>query len=89
VDMANSSSQNHNKEVEALQEPSLPSDPSANEVVEQQTPDSIYRIGHSDLFGCKNCKIKGDKPFMIKHPKYCKAVNQSKQNSNGGEMRVK
>jgi hypothetical protein len=36
-------------------------------------PDSIYRLGHSDLFGCRNCKVKGDKPFMMKHPQ---AVNE-------------
>lgn len=53
--------------------------------VEQQIPNSIYRIGRSDLFACKNCKVKGDKPFMLKHPQYCKAGNHSKQNSGDGK----
>ena len=35
-------------------------------------PDSVYRIGHSDLFACKSCKVKGDKWFMLTHPEYCK-----------------
>lgn len=54
-------------------------------------PDSIYRLGHSDLIGCKNCKVKGDKPFMLNHPKYCieAATSKSKQNSGGGDTRVK
>jgi hypothetical protein len=56
---------------------------------EQQIPNSIYRLGHSDKWACKNCNVKDDKWFMLKHPRYCKAANQSKQNSNGGEMRVK
>jgi hypothetical protein len=86
VNVANSSSQNYNKEVEALQEPSLPSDPPANEVVEQQIPNSIYRIGHSDLFACKNCKVKGDKPFMMKHPQYCKRVG-TQRNNDGGDKK--
>jgi hypothetical protein len=58
-----------------------PSEPSADEAVEQQIPNSIYRIGRSDLFACKNCKVKGDKPFMMKHPQHCKGSQegQSKQ----------
>ncbi len=28
----------------------------------------IFRIGHSDDFGCRGCKMKGDKWFMQKHP---------------------
>jgi hypothetical protein len=42
-------------------------------------PDSVYRLGHSDLFACKSCKVKGDKWFMLTHPQYCKTGNQSKQ----------
>ena len=81
TDIRNIATQNDHKDVIVLEQPSLSSWPSADEVVEQQTPDSIYRIGHSDLFGCNYCKIKGDKPFMVKHPQYCKAGNHSKQNS--------
>jgi hypothetical protein len=81
ADIRNSATQNDHKDVIALEQPLLPSEPSANEVAEQQIPDSIYRIGRSDLFACKNCKIKGDKPFMMKHPQYCKGSQegQSKQ----------
>lgn len=32
---------------------------------------SIYRLGHSDIFACYNCKQKGDKWFMRKH--WCKS----------------
>jgi hypothetical protein len=80
-------SQNHvdnttqleNKQPIASQEPS---EPSANKAVEQQIPNSIYRLGHSDLFACKNCKVRGDKPFMIKHPQYCRrAAGRLKHNS--------
>ena len=28
---------------------------------------TIYRLGHSDIFGCRNCKVKGDKFFMESH----------------------
>ncbi len=28
---------------------------------------SIYRLGHSDTFACKNCNLKGDKWFMRQH----------------------
>lgn len=33
---------------------------------------SIYRLGHSDTFGCHNCKQKGDKWFMEKH--FCQGL---------------
>jgi pyruvate dehydrogenase complex dehydrogenase (E1) component len=33
---------------------------------------SIYHIGHSDTFGCHNCKQKGDKWFMQKH--FCQGL---------------
>ena len=56
----------------ASQEPSEPSEPSANEAVEQQMPNSIYRIGHSDRWACNNCNVKGDKWFMLTHPEYYK-----------------
>jgi hypothetical protein len=47
---------------------------------QQQIPDSIYRLGHSDLFACKNCNVKGDKWFMMKHPQYCRGGQLIKQN---------
>jgi hypothetical protein len=28
----------------------------------------IFRIGRTDIFGCRGCKMKGDKWFMQKHP---------------------
>ena len=28
---------------------------------------TIYRIGHSDIFGCHNCNKAGDKWFMQQH----------------------
>ena len=34
---------------------------------------SVYRLGHSDIFACYNCKQKGDKWFMQKH--WCKGGN--------------
>jgi hypothetical protein len=44
-------------------------------------PDSIYRLGHSDKWACKNCSLKDDKWGMIRHVEYCKgAGSQSKQN---------
>ena len=33
---------------------------------------AIYRLGHSDTFGCHNCKQKGDKWFMEKH--FCQGL---------------
>lgn len=55
-------------------EPSEPSYPSG---IEQGALDegflkwvkqSIYRIGQSDTFGCKNCKVKDDIHGMTRHP---------------------
>ena len=28
---------------------------------------TIYRLGHTDMFACHNCKNKGDKWFMQMH----------------------
>jgi len=33
---------------------------------------TIYRLGHSDTFGCHSCKQKGDKWFMQKH--FCQGL---------------
>jgi hypothetical protein len=35
-------------------------------------PDSIYRLGHSDKWACKNCNMKDDKWCMLKHQQYCR-----------------
>ncbi len=72
-------------DLQALEEPSQPS---PNEATEQQLQNSIYRLGHSDLFGCKNCKVKGDKPFMMKHPQNCKGA-VTKRNNDGGDKKSK
>jgi DNA adenine methylase len=33
-------------------------------------PDTIYRA-YGNTWMCRNCKIKGDKWFMVKHPEHC------------------
>jgi hypothetical protein len=48
------------------------SDPSGSESIsgfrrDPNASDTIYRLGHSDNFACKNCKVKGDKFFMEEH----------------------
>jgi hypothetical protein len=50
---------------------------------QQQIPDSIYRLGHSDKWACKNCNLRDDKWCMVKHPQYCRAARGQliKQNS--------
>jgi hypothetical protein len=57
-------------------QPSEPSDPSVNVLggsstanLQQalQVPESIYRIGHSDNWACRNCRLKRDKWFMRQH----------------------
>ena len=83
----NSAMQNDVKDPLVLQEPSQPSPNEA--VAEQQLPNSIYRLGHSDLFACKNCKVKGDKPFTVKHPQYCRGARVSQTKQIGGEARAK
>jgi hypothetical protein len=45
-----------------LQEPSQPSQPSL-----QSIGQSIYRIGNTDSWACKNCKQRDDKWYMQKH----------------------
>lgn len=56
--------------------PSAPSEPSAKCSEEsstaigqqaQQMSNSIYRLGHSDNWACKNCRQRGDKWFMQQH----------------------
>ena len=47
----------------SIQEPSQPSQPSL-----QGIGQSIYRIGNTDSWACKNCKQRDDKWFMQKHP---------------------
>jgi hypothetical protein len=59
-----------------LLEPSGPSEPSVKVLGEssaaiiqqtQQVSKSIYRLGHSDSWACKNCRQKGDKWYMRQH----------------------
>jgi hypothetical protein len=38
-----------------------------NTTITTATNDAIYRLGHTDIWACKNCKIKADKHFMQKH----------------------
>ena len=35
---------------------------------ETSIPNYIYRIGRTDIWGCKNCKFKDDIWFMKNHP---------------------
>jgi hypothetical protein len=61
-----------------LIEPSEPSEPSAKVPSESpcsvrqalQESNSIYRLGRTDTWACKNCRQKGDIHFMKQH--YCK-----------------
>jgi hypothetical protein len=59
-----------------LLEPSGPSEPSVSVSGEssaatlqqtEQVSKSIYRLGHSDTWACKNCRQKGDKWYMRQH----------------------
>jgi len=64
--------------------PSEPSEPSGSESVSGSYKDlnisyTIYRLGHSDIFGCKNCKVKGDKFFMGTH--FCR-ISKNPNNFN-------
>jgi hypothetical protein len=45
-------------------------------LVENRSSFSIYRLGHSDNFACRNCKVRGDKWFMRKH--HCKGFSKVK-----------
>jgi hypothetical protein len=49
---------------------------------QQHIPNSIYRV-YGDTWACKNqgCNTKGDKWFMLTHPRYCKGGNPLKQNA--------
>jgi hypothetical protein len=51
----------------------------SNNFIEAENKKNIYRIGNSDTWSCKECKIKGDKWFMKQHQ--CKGVmkNYEKQ----------
>ena len=35
--------------------------------VKESTKGTIYRLGDSDLFGCKDCKVVNDRIFMESH----------------------
>jgi hypothetical protein len=68
----NTREKNENPSV-TLVEPSEPSakvlGESSTAIVQQaqQVSKSIYRLGHSDTWGCKSCRQKGDKWFMQQH----------------------
>ena len=48
-----------------------PSDPSGSDSVSDflkvAQPKTVYRIGRSDNFACKNCNVRGDRFFMETH----------------------
>jgi hypothetical protein len=44
---------------------SEPSEPSVNNATGIMS--TIFRFGHSDIFGCRNCKQKGDRWHMETH----------------------
>jgi hypothetical protein len=52
-----------------LSDPSEPSGANlvSNHAKDLATTNMIYRIGHSDNFGCKSCKVRGDRFFMETH----------------------
>jgi hypothetical protein len=50
---------------------SLPSPENANSIEISKT---IYRLGHTDTFACKNCKQRGDRWFMQIH--HCKGLSR-------------
>jgi hypothetical protein len=90
---ANTLTQTESREGILYQELSQPSHPSqfssssstsnprdySSSQIRPEVVKAIYRLGHSDLFACKNCNVKGDKWFMLEHPQYCKAGNRLKQ----------
>ena len=47
--------------------PTPSKEPTLEELQNMPQPASIYRLGHSDLFGCKNCSKRGDIWEMKKH----------------------
>jgi DNA-binding transcriptional ArsR family regulator len=49
-------------------------------------PDSIYRLGNSDKFACKNCRLKDDKWGMIRHVQYCKGAGGSQSTKQNREV---
>jgi hypothetical protein len=73
----------HSKQPNPSQEPSAPSEPSASSSITTSTgtndadtiSKSTYRLGHSDIFACNNCRLRGDKWFMQGHP--CKGSRSS------------
>jgi hypothetical protein len=56
----------HSKEPSACSASSAPNSIS-NHPKDFVTNSTIYRLGHSDNFACKNCKVRGDKFFMETH----------------------
>jgi hypothetical protein len=44
----------------------------SNNFMEEENKKNIYRLGNSDTWACKECKVKDDKHFMKQH--HCKGV---------------
>jgi hypothetical protein len=53
-------------------------DLSIEELQKMPIPDSIERLGHSDLWRCKGCKIRGDIWELKKHALYYCKSNKKK-----------
>jgi hypothetical protein len=78
LDASNAVIQNNSEQRVLRQEPSQSSPQFIQDSINANTdgidndkfPDSIYRVGHSDIFTCHNCRQKGTKWYMMKH--HCK-----------------
>ena len=68
---SNNATAKDEKVVDIAIKPSDPSEPSGSnplsDIFKGLTIGTIYRIGYSDNFGCKNCKVRGDRFFMEAH----------------------
>jgi hypothetical protein len=69
INSGNNGQNTDNKGVEPSPEPSQPSHPSHKNLEESSNNNnkSIYRLGHSDIWACHNCKIRDDKFGMQNH----------------------
>ena len=50
---------------------------SSDNSIEEENKKNIYRLGNSDTWACKECKIKGDRHFMKQH--FCKGILKKQQ----------
>ena len=72
-------SNNQNTEInDVIRGGKISSTATSNNPDESETviPDSIHRA-YSETWKCRNCNVKGDKWYMLKHPEHCR--------SKGGE----